>query len=395
MRKQFTAKQSKSNAHNGSTLSKRLGIGIVGLHEGKSLLKALTYSIPDSVSQGHLLSPGESGRAQYCYVVGGFDLDHAKRQAAEHLVPGLYYPETLEAFLANPEIDIVAIYTPDASHAELIVKAFEAGKHVICTKPLVNNLAQVGPVLKARDRTGKRLLVGQSTRFFEPFSQQRRRADRGEFGDIEFVDAQYCHRMDWFYDKSPWAVTDTDWIFLGMSHPLDLLRWYLGPIQSVQAMGSISALGRQVGLSSPDIYSVQVESEDGRMGRAFGHYGLVELPTARNAIELMVYGSRGSSLAQYHDMKLKRTGEDGAEITEDWLYEKRGYFFNNEVHGMHYGEFARYADAFAEAILTDEPASPELDEGIDVVLLMEAARRSAQTGVSVYLSELKSETGLR
>lgn len=388
------AKRSKSNAHNGNTLSKRLGIGIIGLHEGKSLLKALTYSVPDSVSQGHLLSPGEPGRSEFCYAVGGFDLDHAKRQAAELLAPGLDYPDTLEAFLANPEIDIVAIYTPDSTHADLIVKAFEAGKHVICTKPLVNDLAQLKSVVNARDKTGKRLLVGQSTRFFEPFAQQRRRTENGEFGEIEFVDAQYCHRMDWFYEKSPWSVNDTDWIFLGMSHPLDLLRWYLGPIKSVQAVGSISALGRKFGIKTPDIYSVQVESEDGRMGRAFGHYGLVELPTARNAIELMVYGSRGSSLAQYHDMKLKRTSENGAEVTEDWLYEKRGFFFNNEVHGMHYGEFARYADSFAKAILTGESASPELDEGIDVVLLMEAARRAAQSRVTVYLSELKTEIGL-
>lgn len=372
-------------------MTRKLGIGILGLHEGKSLLKALTYSIPDSVSQGHLLGHGEEGRSLYCRAVGGFDLDPAKRQAAESIAPGLFYPDTLEDFLANEEIDIVAIYTPDATHAELIVRAFEAGKHVICTKPMVNQLAQIKLVKNASNATGRRLLVGQSTRFFEPFAQQRIRAEAGEFGEIEFVDAQYCHRMDWFYEKSPWSVQETDWVFLGMSHPLDLLRWYLGPIKRVTATGSRSKLGHDVGISGPDIYSVQVESEDGRTGRAFGHYGLVELSSARNAIELMVYGSEGTSLAQYHDMKLKRTGVNGAEVTEDWLYEKRGYFFNNEVHGMHYGEFARYADAFAKALLEGTAASPELDEGIDVVLLMEAARRSAQERRTLEIAEIKAE----
>ena len=375
-------------------MSKRLGIGILGLHEGKSLLKALTYSIPDSVSQGHLLIGDEPGRSQYCRAIGGFDPDLAKRVAAAEMAPGLFYPGTLDEFLANPEIDIVAIYTPDATHAELIVKAFEAGKHVICTKPLVTDLKQLAQIVAASKKAEKRLLVGQSTRFFEPFLQQRRRSDAGEFGEIEFVDAQYCHRMDWFYAKSPWSISETDWAFLGMSHPLDLLRWYLGPIKRVSATGSISKLGRDIGISGPDIYSVQVESEDGRTGRALGHYGLVELPSARNAIELMVYGSKGSSLAQYHDMKLKRTGEDGAEVTEDWLYEKRGYFFNNEVHGMHYGEFACYADAFAKALLEGTTASPELEEGVDVVLLMEAVRRSAKTGIAVELADLRSEAGL-
>ncbi len=375
-------------------MSKRLGIGILGLHEGKSLLKALTYSIPDSVSQGRLLSLGEEGRCQFCQAIGGFDPDAPKRHTAADVVPGLFYPDSLEEFLANPEIDIVAIYTPDATHAELIIRAFEAGKHVICTKPLVSNLKQLSDIVKSSKATSKRLMVGQSTRFFEPFLQQRLRTEAGEFGEIEFVDAQYCHRMDWFYDKSPWSIAETDWAFLGMSHPLDLLRWYLGPIKRVQAIGTKSKLGREVGITGPDIYSVQVESEDGRSGRALGHYGLVELPSARNAIELMLYGSRGSSLAQYHDMKLKRTGADGAEVTEDWLYEKRGYFFNNEVHGMHYGEFARYADAFAKALLEGGMASPELEEGIDVVLLMEAVRRSAQTGMVIDIDDLRREAGL-
>jgi predicted dehydrogenase len=372
-------------------VSKRLGIGILGLHEGKSLLKALTYSVPDSVSQGRLLVGDELGRTEYCFAVGGFDLDPAKRRGAAEVAPGLFYAATLDEFLVNPEIDIVAIYTPDPTHAELIIKSFEAGKHVICTKPLVTDLADLGKVVAASKATGKRLIVGQSTRFFEPFLQQRKRTEGGEFGEIEFVDAQYCHRMDWFYAKSPWSIAETDWAFLGMSHPLDLLRWYLGPIKRVSAVGSISSLGRKVGITGPDIYSVQVESEDGRTGRALGHYGLVELPTARNAIELMLYGSTGTSLAQYHDMKLKRTGTDGAEVTEDWLYEKRGYFFNNEVHGMHYGEFARYADAFAKALIEGTVASPELDEGVDVVLLMEAVLRSATQGKWIEISTLRSE----
>lgn len=375
-------------------MSRKMGVGVLGLHEGMSLLKALSLSVPDSVSQGRLLIPDETGRSEHCRAVAGFDLDPMKRNVAHRALPHIQVPETIEEFLANPEVEIVGIYTPDSTHAELIVKCFEAGKHVICTKPLVTSLNQLKAINEASVKFGRRLLVGQSTRFFEPFRQQRLRMERGEFGEVEFVDAQYCHRMDWFYAKSPWSVRDTDWIFLGMSHPLDLLRWYLGPIRRVTATGSISSLGREVGISGPDIYSVQVEAENGKTGRAFGHYGLVELPSARNAIELMLYGSKGSSLAQYHDMKLKRTGEDGAEVTEDWLYEKRGFFFNNEVHGMHYGEFARYADAFANALVTNSKAAPELAEGTDVVLLMEAAKRSAQSGTPVEISALRTEAGI-
>lgn len=372
-------------------MGEKLGIGIVGLVEGMTLLRALTQTAPGPIETSRLLAEGEEGRSRYCRAVAAFDLDASRRERARQVAPDLGVCESLEELLARPDVDVVAIYTPDSTHCDLTVAAMRAGKHVICTKPLVNELSQISRLKVVAAETGRRVMVGQSTRFFQPFAEQRKRAEAGEYGEVEFVDAQYCHRMDWFYEKSPWAIDSTDWIFLGMSHPLDLLSWYLGPIRRVSAVASRSGLGRRFGISGPDIYSVQVEAADGRIGRAFGHYGLVELPSARNAIELMLYGSAGTSLAQYHDMKLKSVREDGKEVSEDWLYSQRGYFFNNEVHGMHYGEFARYADAFGEALLTGKKASPELDEGIEVVLLMEASRRSARSSEPVMVDDLRAE----
>src|SRR6185436_7030643 len=153
----------------------------------------------------------------------------------------------------------------------------------------------------------RRLFVGQSTRFFEPFRRQRAAFDRGELGSVELADAHYTHRMDWYYRKSDWVARSTDWVYLGLSHPLDLLRWYLGKIRSVQALGSVSSLGREHGLKGRDVYVVNVVAESGALGRAMGHYGVHELPTARNCIELMLYGSGGTSMAQYHDMRYVHT----------------------------------------------------------------------------------------
>jgi predicted dehydrogenase len=291
-------------------------------------------------------------------------------------------------------VEIVAIYTPDSFHGEHIEAAFRAGKDVICTKPLINNLEDAHRILGAARQTGKKLLVGQSTRFFEPFLRQRFAFERGEVGELEFVDAQYVHRMDWFYEKSPWAATETDWIFLGMSHPIDLLRWYLGSIEEVQAFAYRSALGISFGLKGFDIYTANVKAADGRIGRAFGHYGLHELPSARNAIELLLFGTKKTSLAQYHDMRFRYNAEDGTEICEDPLYAYRHYYFNSEIHGMHYGEFANYTDYFAEALTEGKPYSPDLIEGLETFCVMEAVRRSVQTGVPVKVSPLLMELGL-
>jgi predicted dehydrogenase len=259
---------------------------------------------------------------------------------------------------------------------------------------LVNSLEAARFVLDASRQTKCKLLVGQSTRFFEPFIRQRQAYERGDFGDLEFVDAQYNHRMDWFYAKSPWAAHETDWIFLGMSHPVDLVRLYLGRISTVHAFGYQSDLARRSGAKSYDIYTVNFLSSEGKIGRTLGNYGLHELPSARNAIELVLYGSQGTSLAQYHDMRYLYTLPDGTEVKEDMLYSRRGYYFNNEVHGMHYGEFANYTDYFIQALFEGKSYSPGLTEGLQTVCVMEAIRQSAKHGQPVEVLPLLKEIGL-
>ena len=249
-------------------------------------------------------------------------------------------------------------------------------------------------VLAAGRRTGHKLLVGQSTRFFEPFRRQRSAFESGQLGELELVDAHYVHRMDWFYEKSPWAATETDWIFLGMSHPIDLVRWYLCRIDEVHAYGARSALGQRYGLTGNDVYVVNLRSSQGKIARAMGHYGLRQLPSARNCIELLLFGTKNTSLAQYHDMKYRETREDGTEVCEDPLYEMRHYYFNSEIHGMHYGEFANYAEHFAMAILENTPYSPGLEEGVETFCVMEAIRRSVTRGAPVQIGPLLEEAGL-
>jgi predicted dehydrogenase len=356
--------------------AERLGLGVVGLHEGRTALLA-------------------AYRTRNVWPVMGCDLDEPTLAAVAKDVPDVAMTSSFDDLLANPRVDIIGVYTPDSVHGDQIIAAFEAGKHVVSTKPIVNDFVTARRVLDASRRTDRKLLVGQSSRFFESLRRQRAAYERGEVGAVEVVETHYTHRMDWYYDGRPWVAAGSDWVYLGMSHPLDLLRWYLGPIESVSAIGSYSALARKSGSRSFDIYSVNAQTADGRVGRAFGHYGMHELPRARNSIECMLYGSDGTSLAKYHDMQYLHTGHDGVEIVEDMLYEYRHYHFNNEVHGMHYGEFANYLQYFAEAIESGATYSPDLEEGIETFCLMEAVRRSALAGGErVELAPLLKEVGL-
>ena len=347
-------------------------IGVLGLHEGRTLLVGLE-------------------RSAHARAVAGCDLDPAKVEASRAERPELFYTRDYDELLARDDVDVVAIYTPDAHHGEHIERAFEAGKDVICTKPLVSTVADASRVLAAGRRTGRRLLVGQSTRFFEPFLRQRAAFERGEVGEVELVDAHYVHRMDWYYEKSPWAARDTDWAFLGLSHPIDLVCWYLGRIDEVSAFGRTSALGREHRVAGPDVYVVNLRAQSGALGRVLGHYGLEELPSARQAIECVLFGPVGTSQATYHDMLYRHTTPGGTEVTEDPLYALRHHYFNSEVHGMHYGEFANYADAFCRALIEGTPCAPELEEGIETFCVMEAVRRSAREERAVRVEEVLGE----
>lgn len=353
----------------------RLGVGVIGLHEGHTLLVAL-------------------GQCGLCRAVGGCDLRPEKLDQARRLDERLFLTTRYEELLARSDLTIVAIYTPDALHAEHIEAAFRAGKHVICTKPLINRLDDGPRLLAAQRQTGMRLQVGQSSRFFEPFRRQRAAFEAGQIGEVELVDAHYTHRMDWFYDKSPWALDQTDWAFAGLSHPLDLVRWYLGRIAEVHAYGMHTALGRRYGVRGFDAYVVNLRAADGRIARVLGNYGITELPAARAHIECFLMGSRGTSLARYPELEYVHLAEDGTEVREDYHHALTGYYFRHELKGMHYGEFANYADYFAETILSGAPNSPDLAEGLETVCVMEAVRESARTGRPVPLDPLLRRAGL-
>lgn len=342
--------------------AERLGVGVLGLHEGLTLLVGLRAGL-------------------LCRAVAGCDLSTDKRAAAELAAPGIFLTGDYEAMLARDDVQIVAIYTPDHLHAEHIERAFRAGKHVICTKPLVNDASQAARLLAVARETGMRLQVGQSTRFYEPFQRQRELFRQGDIGEIEVVDAHYNHRMDWWYEKSPWTQENTHWAYLGLSHPLDLMRWYLGPIREVHAYGTLTNLGDRFGMKTPDAIVVNLMSESGRIGRVLGNYGMHELPGARSMIECLLMGSKGTSLARYPDLRFTRHDDRGIEIEEDFHHAMSGYYFRHQLKGMHFGEFCNYADYFASRLLSGEANSPDLREGLETLMVMSAVVRSLETGM--------------
>lgn len=122
-----------------------------------------------------------------------------------------------------------------------------------------------------------------------------------------------------------------------------------------------------------------------------GHYGAHELALARNAIECVLSAPRASRWPMY--LTCAHTADDGSEVVEDMLYDLRHYRFNNEVHGMYYGEFASYLELFASALISEPPWSRGLEEAIERFCVMEAARECARTSQMVNVAPLRTAVG--
>ena len=103
--------------------------------------------------------------------------------------------------IEDPEIDVVDICSPGSSHAEIAIAALDAGKHVLCEKPLANTVAEAEEMTGAAERAAKRGIwsaVGFNYRRVPALALARRLIESGRLGDIRHIRAQYL--QDWIVD---------------------------------------------------------------------------------------------------------------------------------------------------------------------------------------------------
>jgi predicted dehydrogenase len=354
---------------------KRLGLGVLGLGEGRSIISAGVHS--DDWRVVHLCDVNEELCRTRC---AEFGLSR--------------YTTSLDALLADPAVDVVGIYTPDHLHAEHTIRALAAGKHVICTKPFLDNLGRAREVLEAQRRSGRRVFVGQSTRFFAPFMRQRAHFDTGEFGDLFTVEAHYHADHRWFLGK-PWARQPAfKWLFGGVSHPADLVRWYLPDISEVMGYALLSANGRAGGLANPDTFHFVLRTAGGRIARVSGAYSGPTVPAQRDSgMTCILRCANGASQADYHELRYAwKLG--GRSVIERFEGEE-DHYFRFEGHSHHAGEYQNYIEYFARCLAEDRAPKPDVAEGIVTVALLEAMEAAAQTGRAVAIADVLARHGLR
>ena len=149
--------------------------------------------------------------------------------------------DTYEELVADPTIDVVHVLTPNKAHAPISIAAMEAGKDVMCEKPMAKTAADARAMVECAKRTGKTLTIGYQNRFRPDSLYLKKCCEAGDLGEVYYARAHAIRRRavpTWgvFLDEE--AQGGGPLIDIG-THALDLTLWEMNNYEVESVMGSV------------------------------------------------------------------------------------------------------------------------------------------------------------
>lgn len=148
-----------------------------------------------------------SQTARLTALVSG-NADKAERVAENYGVPdaAIYDYDSFDDIANDPNIDIVYIVLPNGLHAEYTIRALQAGKHVMCEKPMANTVEECRAMIAAADAADRKLMIAYRAHF-EPHNQRAVQMKRdGAFGDVKMVLGTTMRPLDLSRPRDEWRV---------------------------------------------------------------------------------------------------------------------------------------------------------------------------------------------
>ena len=300
------------------------------------------------------------------------------------------YTDEREMLAALPELDAVDVCTWNSAHAPCTIMALEAGKHVMCEKPMAMNVEEAEAMKAAAEKAGKLLMIGFVRRFGRDCGIVSDLIRDGKMGEIYYAKTMNIRRNGnpggWFGEKA--RSGGGPLIDLGV-HSIDLVRYLLGKPRAVSVYGATyDKLGARNNIKTPKIYvaasvtdhdicdcedlaSVMIRFEDGTTLFVEMSYSL-NIGTEENSIQL--FGTKAGvkmsdSVELYTQLdgylsNVTLEGQTGLDVDEA--------FFAETSH-------------FVDCIQNGTPCRNSAEDGIEMMKILTAAYRSAETGHEVLL----------
>jgi len=311
--------------------------------------------------------------------------DDLRERMAATFLPRKSYSD-YSAMLADPDVDAIIVATSDAFHVRACELALEAGKHVLCEKPLGVAVEEVERLRDAVRKSGKVLQVGHMKRFDPGIEAAKAFIDQ-EMGQHLAFKAWYCdstHRYTMTDAVQPLIVKSKNarkpeanpksdlrryYMLAHGSHLLDTARHLFGPIEAVDAR-----LTERFGAYC---WFVTMHFEDG----VVGHLDLTISVRMDWHEGFQIYGEKGSILGKtYNPWYYKSSDVDiFREADASWhrVLGADGHFYRRQLEGL------------ADVVLDEKPMiGADIDDGIASVRGMVAVARSVDNGKPVRLDEV-------
>ncbi|MGI6417492.1 MAG: Gfo/Idh/MocA family protein [Thermoguttaceae bacterium] len=337
---------------------KDLGVGIIGLGMGRDLL---------------YLNRERSTRFEVRGICGR-DSGKTARIAGDSGIA--FWTVDYRELIARDDLHVIAVFSPDHLHGEHCLAALRAGKHVVVTKPMVNQLAEAMAIAREAESRGLKFLVGETCRWYTSFLALRKLYDDGDLGEILLAEAHYVHEIKDYFHLTPWRLeAPQDFMFGGVCHPLDSLVWFLGEVDEVHCYanrGGLSAYPQE------ENFLLNLKFANGVVGRVLGAYGVVQMPWPMMGITL--YGTKATASATFEDFKPSQL-----RVVFDKLggNEPAVIDYPADILGA-YGQglaVRRYMAHLEDCIQNDKCPAEDAREGTKTIAALDAAWRSHRTGL--------------
>ena len=235
--------------------------------------------------------------------------------------------DSVEAMLADPNIDVVTIGTPSGAHFDPAMAAIEAGKHVIIEKPLEVTTERIDQMVNAAKAKGVTIAAVLNRRFHPGMDAFKQAADAGRFGKLTSASAYVkWYRDQAYYDSAGWRGTwalDGGGALMNQSiHTIDALLYLAGPVKSVQANTACLA---HTDIEVEDIAVAIIEFENG----------------ARGVIE----GSTCTWSKDGHPSRVQLSGTEGSVFLADEAFEVWDFMNESEEDDQVRAQFMKGAEA--------------------------------------------------
>jgi predicted dehydrogenase len=348
-------------------------------------MEALKTGLVGCGKVGHLHAKALSRLPESRFVAAcDSDFQRAQQFAAEYKVQAY---RDVEEMIAQSELESLNVCTPHPLHADSAVKAAQAGVHVLIEKPLASSLEDCDAILDAANKRGVKIGTVCQRRFYAPCQRIRRAIDEGKIGrPVLGSVAMYGWRDQAYYKSDPWRGTwkgEGGGVLVNQApHQLDLLQWYMGPIDEL--------FGFWDNLNHP-----YIEVEDTAIALLRfknGALGNIAVSNAQNPAlygKVYVHGSNGASVGVQTDggamfiagmstiteppINDLWTVPGEQELLKRWQKEDSDLF--NSINAMEYYHQVQIED-FLQAIIQARDPLVTGEEGRKTVEIFSAIYRS-------------------